>query len=168
MSCFASRGSANEKAVVVYAIEDILAGATIPANDVAEKAVDRSELPVGVSPWGAPCDGMNIYPISKNDVVGRISVGIHKGEILIFVQAIGFRGTTVVCARNKISTGTTIKERDLEESVYAPRDIPKSAVAFKSHCVGKVSTGIAKGQVLFLDDEKLRDGIGGVDPRPSK
>ncbi|MBU6453239.1 MAG: hypothetical protein KGS72_15760 [Cyanobacteria bacterium REEB67] len=133
--------------VVVCAARELPDGKTIAPTDIVTKYVAASTLPEGVAPGSAFGKSSTYFAQRKSDVVGRLSKGIHKGQIL-FYSFPGFRGPSTVVALLDIPAGSEISGTDVEEREMNPCDIPTYACATRDDTVGCTSTGIARGQVV--------------------
>ncbi len=70
--CF-SANPADENQSVVYARRNITPGTIISDDDLAETVIERSKIPAGVLS-------------TKSDVVGRMSLGISCGQLIVYKQ----------------------------------------------------------------------------------
>lgn len=70
--CFSAK-PADEKQSVVYARRNITPGTIISDDDLAETVIERSKIPAGA---------LSI----KSDVVGRMSLGISCGQLIVYKQ----------------------------------------------------------------------------------
>lgn len=159
----------NVKAV--YALTDIPSKQMIQEDEVAERKISSNEIPMGISSdrdWHERANaGYEMLPRRcflslKKQVVGRLSLGISKGDLL-YTWPPGFRGTTIVCANQDIPYGEAVKSVEIVEMSANPRDIPIRAIPSKSEALSRVSVGIKRGEILSYASEKFSGrGVGGV------
>jgi len=151
LCCAVSDTSAEEEktASVVYAVKQIHNGKTIKKSDVAVKSVPASSLPprLLLHKEADMTKVESFYEACVSEVVGRVSKGIRKGQILYFNWP-GFRGPTVVLAIRDIAPGSVIERNSVEEHDINPNDISPAAAEGFWDVVGKKSNGIKKGQIV--------------------
>jgi hypothetical protein len=107
---FFERGR-SAKVTVVCAVRNISDGETIVADEVAETLVNRSDLPFEFLPEreadSAAKAGTAIfdfYLTKKEHALGRLSVGIAKGQMIVHRQrqSAGLGGATIFLSKLKL------------------------------------------------------------------
>jgi len=161
--CLAEDAHNRGTVAVVYATKDIPAGNAIDPRDLEVRNVAKTQLPSGVVSSKDAHDAVTPFYLSSiHDAAGRISLGIDRDQALFFKYP-GFRGTTVIYAKKDILAGALVKDDDLVQLDSNPWDMVAFSLASKAEAIGKVSWGIAEGQVVAEDDkEDGRIGLGGI------
>jgi Flp pilus assembly protein CpaB len=177
---YATENAEGPMVKVVYALKSMTPGQTIGRGDLAEKLVTKSEIPDGIlsreltdtkgTPDERGCHPYCYFESSKEQVVGRISLGISAGEICFFTHpgGPGYRGTSVVCATENIPPGRPIEPSQLIELDVHPSKIPMGAIWSKADSKGEFSTGIAVGQVVVYGRGRHRLGGAAIGSLPKK